>query len=77
MCQSLVSKLAQSRQLKAVTVPEILVLFEDWMEELELEALERLAAKPDHTPLTLADDLGLSVAGAQFILEKLKNEAKA
>jgi hypothetical protein len=35
MCQSLVDKVAQSKQLMAITDPEILVLFEDWLEELE------------------------------------------
>ncbi len=37
MCQSLVDKVSQSKQLMAITDPEILVLFEDWLEELEKE----------------------------------------
>jgi hypothetical protein len=38
MCQSLVEKISQSKQLRSVTDPEILILFEDWLEELENEA---------------------------------------
>ena len=37
MCQSLVDKVAQSEQLLAIADPELLVLFEDWLEELEAE----------------------------------------
>jgi len=42
MCQSLVDKVAQSKQLMAITDPEILVLFEDWLEELEGEVVSRV-----------------------------------
>jgi hypothetical protein len=35
MCQTLVDKVAQSQQLMAITDPDLLVLFEDWFEELE------------------------------------------
>jgi hypothetical protein len=35
MCQSLVDKVAQSKQLMAIADPDLLVLFEDWLEELE------------------------------------------
>ncbi len=38
MCQSLVERISQSGQLRSVTDPEILILFEDWLEELENEA---------------------------------------
>jgi len=37
MCQSLVDKVTQSKQLSAVTEPEVLILFENWLEELESE----------------------------------------
>ena len=39
MCQRLVDKVAQSRQLMAMTDPDLLVLFEDWFEELEEEII--------------------------------------
>ena len=39
MCQRLVDKVAQSKQLMAMTDPDLLVLFEDWFEELEEEII--------------------------------------
>ena len=39
MCQKLVDRVAQSRQLMAVADPELLVLFEDWLDELENEVV--------------------------------------
>jgi hypothetical protein len=76
MCQSLVDKVAQSEQLMAVTDPEVLVLFEDWLEELEAEVL---ALVKSHGPLdnkVLAEHLGLSVRGATFLLSKLERAGK-
>jgi hypothetical protein len=37
-----VEKVAQSKQLGAADHPEILVLFENWLEELEFEVIHRL-----------------------------------
>ncbi|MBN2060091.1 MAG: hypothetical protein JW882_06705 [Deltaproteobacteria bacterium] len=74
MCQSLVEKITHSKQLRAVTDPEILVLFEDWLEELEAEAqalLDKHGTLDEHT---LADKLGLSRRGATFLLSKLKRK---
>jgi DNA-binding MarR family transcriptional regulator len=74
MCQSLVDKVAQSKQLLAIADPDLLVLFEDWLEELEAEVLALLKA---HGPLnenSLADQLGLSRRGATFLLSKLERE---
>jgi hypothetical protein len=76
MCQSLVDKVAQSKQLLAIADPDLLVLFEDWLEELEQEVLALLKA---HGPLddeTLAHKLGLSRRGATFLLSKLQREGK-
>jgi hypothetical protein len=76
MCQSLVDKVAQSKQLRAITDPELLVLFEDWFEELENEVLGILKT---HGPLNkreLAAELGLSLRGATFLLSKLKREGR-
>ena len=39
MCQKLVDRVAQSKQLMAVADPELLVLFEDWLDELEQEVI--------------------------------------
>lgn len=75
MCQSLVDKVAQSRQLMALAHPEVLGLFEDWLEELEEEVV-RLAAKEALNPQIIADRTGLSRAGAEFILAKLRREQR-
>lgn len=72
MCRSLVDKVAQSEQLRTIADPDLLVLFEDWLEELEAETL---ALVKKHGPLdsqSLADKLGLSVRGARFLLSKLE-----
>ena len=76
MCQSLVDKVAQSKQLKAITDPEILVLFEDWLEELEGEVVSLARAHDGLTADDLATNLGLSNRGATFLISKLKRENK-
>lgn len=77
MCQSLVEKVAQSKQLRAVTEPDILPLFEDWLDELEGEIREHvMAAGSADDPLQLARDLGLSDNGAFFMIAKLRREGK-
>ncbi len=76
MCQRLVDKVAQSKQLMAMTDPDLLVLFEDWFEELEEEIIS-LADK--YGPLDaeeLAEKAGLSLRGATFLLSKLTREGK-
>ncbi len=75
MCQSLVDKIAQSKQLMAITHPEVLVLFEDWLEELEDEIIA-LAKHGLPDAETLAKELRVSRRGAVFLLSKLKRENK-
>ena len=76
MCQSLVEKVAQSKQLMSITDPDLLVLFEDWLEELEAEVVRlsktRSALKTDD----LASELGLSKRGAAFLMSKLQRDNK-
>jgi len=76
MCQTLVHKVAQSKQLMAVTDPEILVLFENWLDELEEEVVAQLRRHPDADPVGISTGLGLSRRGADFLLAKLRREAK-
>ena len=76
MCQSLVHKVAQSKQLQAVADPEILPLFEDWFEELENEVLSFVKDNPSIEPIDLAEGLGLSRSGANFLYTKLQREGK-
>ena len=74
MCRSLVDKVAQSEQLLTIADPDLLILFEDWLEELESEV--RVLLKK-HGPLdenALADKLGMSHRGAAFLLSKLARE---
>ncbi len=76
MCQKLVDRVAQSRQLMAVADPEILVLFEDWLDELENEVVSLAAGRGSLSPADLAQKLGLSERGAHFLLSKLSREGK-
>jgi hypothetical protein len=76
MCQSLVDKVAQSKQLRAITDPELLVLFEDWFEELEEEVMSLLERHGTMNEGELAKKIGLSPRGATFLLSKLKSEKK-
>ena len=74
MCQSLVDRVAQSKQLMAVADPELLVLFEVWLDELEGEVIA--LAQGVLTPENLAAKFGLSRRGATFLLTKLQREGK-
>jgi hypothetical protein len=76
MCQSLVDKVAQSKQLTAITNLEILVLFEDWLEELEDEVVALAGTHSDLSADDLVSNLGLSARGAVFLISKLKREGK-
>jgi hypothetical protein len=76
MCQSLVDKVAQSKQLMAITDPDLLVLFEDWLEELEEEVIALGKASGPLDPETLAKKTGLSMRGSTFLLSKLNRERK-
>ena len=66
MCQKLVDRVAQSQQLMAVADPELLVLFEDWLDELENEVVSLAKEHGPVNPETLAHKFGLSRAGANF-----------
>ena len=76
MCQSLVDKVARSKQLRSVTDPELLVLFEDWLDEMEGEVAGYLHRRPDADAPALSRELGLSLRGATFLLAKLRRETQ-
>jgi len=76
MCQSLVDKVARSRQLTAIAEPELLVLFEDWLEELEAEAIRAVREGHARGTADLARRLKVSSKGANFLLSKLSREGK-
>lgn len=75
MCQRLVDKVAQSKQLMAVAHPEVLTLFENWLEELEEEVIQLLEER-ELDPISMAEETGLSKSGAAFILAKLSREGR-
>jgi len=76
MCRSLVEKISQSEQLRSVADPEILVLFEDWLEELENEAVTVIKRGGAPNPDALSRALGLSESGSMFLITKLKRDGK-
>ena len=76
MCQSLVDKVAQSKQLMAITDPDLLVLFEEWFEELEEEVISLVKRYGPMSARELAEKIGLSQRGATFLLSKLQREKK-
>jgi len=76
MCQSLVDKVAQSEQLMAITDPDLLALFEDWLEELEAEVLSMIKKYGLEDEQNLANKLGFSSRGVTFLVSKLRREEK-
>ncbi len=76
MCQSMVERVARSKQLAAVAEPEILSLFEDWLEELDGEVVAFVNKTGSTDPFALAKGCGLSRSGAEFLITKLKSEGK-
>lgn len=76
MCQTLVYKVAQAKQLLAVTDPRILLLFENWLDELEDAAVAYLKKHPGSDVVDLSENLGLSRSGADFLVAKLRREQK-
>jgi hypothetical protein len=76
MCQSLVEKVARGRQLQSETDPGLLMLFEDWLEELEGEVVPWVKESGRSEPRELAQKLGISEAGAAFLLRKLQREGR-
>jgi hypothetical protein len=76
MCQSLVNKVAQSEQLMAVADPEVLVLFEDWLEEMEEQVIITVKESSFMDAVALSEKLGMSRSGASFLITKLKKEGK-
>lgn len=77
MCQSLVQKVARSKQLQEVVEGGILDLFESWLEELEEEAAAYLQKDPAADQFKLAAALGLSASGAAFLIAKRQGRSSS
>jgi len=76
MCRSLVNKVKQFEQLKIFADPELLVLFEDWLEELAEETFSLAKETGLKDATILAKQLKISRSGAEFLLGKLQREGK-
>jgi len=76
MCRNLMDKMAESEQLKSEADPGVLVLFQDWLESLEEEAIQVVARTRSINPVRLADELGLSESGGIFLVARLKKKGK-
>ena len=76
MCQSLVTRMTRSKQLSAVAHPEVLALFESWLEELEAEVIGHVRRTGSADSAELAGALSISRSGADFLLAKLGREGR-
>jgi hypothetical protein len=76
MCRRLVDKVGRWEQLFAVADPNLLVLFEDWLEALEEEVITLAKEEEIADPDRVAQKLGLSPAGAAFLFTKLRQEGR-
>ncbi len=76
MCRSLVDRVSRSEVLKRIAEPELLPLFEDWLEELEKEFAAEMKNSGIEGLDRVADKLGLSGSGARFLKAKLEQEGK-
>ena len=76
MCRRLVDKVGRWEQLFAVADPNLLVLFEDWLEALEEEVVTLVKGEGSADPDRVSQKLGLSPAGAAFLLTRLKQEGR-
>jgi hypothetical protein len=76
LCRQMVTAIDEDAALESLANPEIRTLFIDWMEELEKEILSYGEGKGDLSPKDLTDHFKISKQGAEFLLEKLKQEGK-
>ena len=76
MCQSLVDKMGRFEQLKVVADPELLVLFEEWLEEIAEELVSLSQESRPLDPAALGQKLGISRAGVEYLLAKLRREGR-
>jgi hypothetical protein len=72
----LMDKMSESEQLKSEADPEILILFQDWLERLEEEAIETIEQTRSTNPVLLAEKLGISESGGIFLMARLTKKGK-
>ena len=76
MCRSLVEKMSRFEQLQVIADPELLVLFEDWLEELEDELVSVAQEQGITDPAQVAKKLRLPASAITFLVAKLKQEGR-
>ena len=76
MCRRVVTSIDEHAELESLANREIRVLFVDWMEELESEVLSLYREREHLETEDLRAHFKISRQGAQFLLEKLRNEGK-
>ncbi len=60
----------------SVAQPELLILFEDWLEEMENETISAVKRIGSKDPQDLAKELGVSGSGTTFLVAKLDREGR-
>lgn len=76
MCRNLMDKVEESRQLRSKADPGLLLLFQDWLEKLEEEALAFVEKTGSKSPARLADELGISESEGIFLLTRLMKKGR-
>ncbi len=76
MCRSLLEKVTRADQLMQVAEPELLVLFEEWLEELAEEAAVVVKEMGAADPAALARRLKIPPSGTEFLINKLRREGR-
>lgn len=76
MSKEVISAISHSYELATYSTPELRGLFNDWLREIEREALEFLKDKKKVDPDKVAQQLRLKRESVIFILSKLAREGK-
>jgi hypothetical protein len=76
MSKEVISAISHSYELATYSTPELRGLFNDWLKEIEREALEFLKDKKKVDPDKVAQQLRLKRESVIFILSKLAREGK-
>lgn len=76
MCRSLLEKVTRADQLMKVAEPELLVLFEEWLEELAEEAAAVVKELGAADSEAVARRLKIPRSGTEFLINKLRREGR-
>ncbi len=72
MCSHLYGAMGILRELSSHASEELLVIFHEWLEEVENECAEIWEKEPGCSVKRMARLLGISAQGAAFIMERIK-----